>query len=131
MKKRMILSIFWLILGVSLFGAALAGLLDEFWSGMGGGLMAVGILQLWRQFRYHTNETYREAVDTANSDERNKFLATKAWAWAGYWFVMVGALGTIAFKLLGQEQLSTFCGFSVCVLMVLYWVNWLWLRRKY
>lgn len=129
-NKRMILSIVWLLMGIGLFGAALAGILDEFWSGMGGGLIAVGVLQLVRQVRYQTSERYREAVDTANSDERYQFLANKAWAWAGYWFVMIGAVGTIVFRILKMGELSTFCGGSICLILVLYWLSYAVLRRK-
>lgn len=129
--KKMLLSILWMVLGIGLFAGSLMGLLDEFWSGMGCGFIAVGVLQLVRQIRYKTNENYREAVDTANSDERNKFLANKAWAWAGYLFVMIGAVGSIVFRILGMEDLSAFCGGSVCLIMVLYWFSYLWLRKKY
>lgn len=105
--------------------------MDEFWNGMGCSLMAVGVLQLWRNIRYRTDESYREQVDVANSDERNKFLSQKAWAWTGCWFVLIGAIGTLGFKIAGLDQLSTMCGGSVCLILVLYWVMYLYLRKKY
>ena len=70
-------------------------------------------------------------ADTAANDERNKFLANKAWAWAGYWFVLLAGSGTVIFKLMGREDLMMFCSGSVCFMMVLYWLNYLWLSRKY
>ena len=98
---------------------------------MGIAFLFIGTLQLLRQRRYHTNESYRERVDTAANDERNKFLANKAWAWAGYWFVLLAGSGTVIFKLMGREDLMMFCSGSVCFMMVLYWLNYLWLSRKY
>lgn len=130
-NKKMILSILWLVLGIGLTAGGVMGLLDEFWSGMGGGFLAVGVLQLVRFIRYQTSESYREAVDVTKSDERYKYLANKAWAWAGYMFVMIGAVGTIVFRILGMGNLSAFCGGSVCLIMVLYWLSYLWLRKKY
>jgi len=129
--KKMMVSILWLLLGIGMTAGGVLGLLDEFWSGMGGGFLAVGVLQLVRRVRYKTNENYREAVDTANSDERFKFLANKAWAWAGYLFVMIGAVGVIVFRILGMGDLSTFCGGCVCLILVLYWLSYLFLRKKY
>ena len=82
-NRRMILSIVWIVLGASLLGANLAGLLGDYWSGLGGGLLGVGVFQVIRNVRYLSNPAYREKVDTTNSDERNRFLAGRAWAWAG------------------------------------------------
>lgn len=130
-NKKMMISVLWLLLGIGLTVGGILGLLDEFWSGMGGGFLAVGVLQLVRRIRYQTNESYREAVDTAKSDERYQFLANKAWAWAGYLFVMIGAVGVIVFRILGMDDLATFCGGSVCLIMVLYWLCYVFLRKKY
>ena len=130
-NKKMMISVLWLLLGIGLTVGGILGLLDEFWSGMGGGFLAVGVLQLVRRIRYQTNESYREAVDTAKSDERYKFLANKAWAWAGYLFVMIGAVGVIVFRILGMGDLATFCGGSVCLILVLYWLSYVFLRKKY
>lgn len=130
-NKRWITSIVYIALGVGLLGCGIAQILDEFWSGMGGGLLGVGLVRMIQMIRYQKNETYKEAVDTAMSDERNRFIANKAWAWAGYWYVLIGAVGTLVFRLVGMEELSVFCGSSICLILVLYWVSYLWLRKKY
>lgn len=131
MIKRLLASILYLLLGGGLILAGALNLVDSFWVGMGGGLLAVGAVQCVRQLRYRTNPEYKEAVDTANADERNRFLSMKAWSWAGYLFVFAGALGTILFRVFGQELLSQFCAFSLCLVLVLYWVSYLILRKKY
>ena len=130
-NKRWITSIVYIALGVVLLGCGIAQILDEFWSGMGGGLLGVGIVRMIQMIRYQKNETYKEAGDTAMSDERNRFIANKAWAWAGYWYVLIGAVGTLGFRRVGMEELSVFCGSIICLFLVLYWVSHLWLRKKY
>lgn len=130
-NKRWITSIVYIALGAVLLGCGIAEIVDEFWSGMGGGLLGVGLVRMIQMIRYQKNETYKEAVDTARSDERNRFIANKAWAWAGYWYVLIGAVGTLVFRLVGMEELSVFCGSSICLILVLYWVSYLWLRKKY
>ena len=129
--RRMVLSIVWVMLGLVLIIGGLLGHLEEFWSGMGAAFLTVGGLQIVRQIRYRTNQEYREKVDVAASDERNKFLSSRAWAWAGYCYVMVAAVGTIIFKLLGREELMMLCSGSVCVILLLYWSCYMVLRRKY
>ena len=129
--KRIYIDIFWIILGAVLIGCGIAGLVDSFWSGMGGALIAVGGVRMIQQIRLRKNDEYREKIETEISDERNKFINGKAWAWAGYLFVMINAVGTIGFKILGNEQLSQYCAFAVCIIILLYWISYLFLRRKY
>ena len=130
-NRRMILSIVWIVLGASLLGANLAGLLGDYWSGLGGGLLGVGVFQVIRNVRYLSNPAYREKVDTTNSDERNRFLAGRAWAWAGYLYVLVAAIATIVFQIIGKTELATAAGFSVCIIMVFHWLSYLYLQNKY
>lgn len=130
-SRRIYLSIFWMVLGVILFVMGAMGKLDSFWSGMGGALIAVGALQTIRWSKYRRNEDYRESFDTQANDERNRFISSKAWAWSGYASIIAGAVGSIVFKLIGYEQLSTFCACAVCLLMLLYWLFYMLLSRKY
>ena len=130
-NRRVILSSFWIVLGTVLIGCNMAGLVDDYWSGLGAGLLGVGVFQIIRNVRYLRNPEYREKVDTTNQDERNKFLANKAWAWAGYLYVLTAAIATIVFQILGKRELSTFAGFSVCVIMVFHWLSYLYLQKKY
>ena len=128
---RFFLSFFWIVLGAVLFVCHASGLIEEYWSGMGIAFIVVGILQVIRNIRYRTNEDYREKFDTASKDERNRFIANKAWAWAGYLFVMIAAVGSIVFKLMGREDLMMLASSSVCLIMLLYWGSWMVLRKKY
>ena len=129
--RRMVLSIFWVLLGAVLFICSALGIVDSYWSGMGGGFLAVGVIQLIRHIRYRKNEDYREKVDVANHDERNRFLAGRAWAWAGYLFVLISGVATIAFKVMGQDVWSLASSYALCLLLVLYWGAYLVLKRKY
>ena len=130
-NRRMILSIVWIVLGASLLGANLAGLLGDYWSGLGGGLLGVGVFQVIRNVRYLSNPAYREKVDTTNSDERNRFLAGRAWAWAGYLYVLCAAIATIVFQIIGKQELAVAAGFSVCIIMIFHWLSYLYLQKKY
>ena len=130
-NRRIIFNIFWMVLGGVLIGCNMAGLVDDSWWGFGAGLLGVGVVQTIRNIRYLRSAEYREKVNTTNQDERNRFLANKAWAWAGYLYVLVAAVATIVFQLLGKTELSTAAGFSVCIIMVFHWLSYLYLQRKY
>ena len=128
---RFFLSFFWIVLGAVLFVCHASGLIEEYWSSMGFAFIVVGILQVIRYIRYRTNEEYREKFDTESKDERNRFIANKAWAWAGYLFVLTGGVGAIVFKLMGREDLMMMASGCVCLMICFYWVSFLLLRRKY
>lgn len=130
-NKRFIASIVEIIIGIILIVGSLFGIVDEFWSGMGTTMLVIGILILIRQIKYKMNEEYREKYDVERSDERNRYLSGKAWAWAGYLFVMISAVATIMLKLAGEEELMLVTSGSVCLIIVLYWVSYMVLRRKY
>lgn len=130
-KKRMAVQVLEILAGIVLLSLGIAGKVDEFWSGMGGALIGVGAMYLVQTVRYHKNETYRENVNTERNDERNRFLSIKAWQWAGGWFVMIAAIGTFIFKFAGKEDLMMLCSGGVCLMLVLYWVSYLYLKKKY
>ena len=130
-KKKMALSIFWMVLGAALIGCNMAGLVGEIWSGMGGGLLAVGGIQVYRQLKYRRNEEYREKVDIAMEDERNRFIRSKAWAWAGYLFVIIAAVGSLILRFAGKDELADMAAYGVALLVFLYWFSYMVLSRKY
>ena len=130
-KKDIIFGVIWLLLGLVLTVLCCLETLDEFWSGMGSALMVVGIVRLLRSYRLSRSKTYREKREVAETDERLHFIRNKAWAWAGYLFIIICAIGTIIFKLLGQDLLCMFLSGAVCLMLVLFWVSFFVLKKKY
>lgn len=129
--KRMIANIVEIVLGVILTILGYTGVVDSYWSGMGTALIFVGIIFLFRTFRYKTNTEYKEKVDVEVNDERNKYLRMMAWSWTGYFFVLIAAFASIIFRILGYNQYSMMAGYAVCLLITLYWISFLILRRKH
>ena len=129
--RRIIVSVIYIILGVVLFALGLMKIVDEFWNGMGAALIVVGVIRLAQFFRFRKDEAYREKMETETSDERNRFIRNKAWAWSGYLFVIIAAVSTIVFRVMGQELISRVAGFAICVLLILYWGSYLVLQKKY
>ena len=131
MDKKNIYPICLLAAGFSLVGLGVAEILDEFWSGMGSALAIVGLLRLLRYYRLKKNPAYREKMETAITDERNQFIRAKAWSWAGYLFILCAAVAVIIFKLLNLDLLSQASSGAVCLMLVLYWISYFVLKRKY
>ena len=130
-NKRMIACILEIVIGIVLTVCGVLGIVDSYWSGMGTALVVVGGALLIRHIRYQTDKDYQENMDVEVKDERNKFLAMKAWSWAGYLFVMICAVASIVLKIAGLEQYSVIAGLCVCLLTLLYWGAYMILRKKY
>ena len=131
-NKKLVLSIFWAVVGLVLTVLSVTEVLDSsIYSGMGGGLMAVGVLQSIRNVKYRKDADYREKIDVEANDERNRFLRMKSWSWAGYIAILVESVGVIVAIILGEETLRLILSLSVCLILVAYWVSYLVLSRKY
>ena len=126
-----ILPILYVIIGATLGICGELGVVDQFWNGLGAAFVVMGVLRLIRLIRYSTNTEYKEKTDTAIQDERNRFIRNKAWAWAGYLYIIIAAVATIVFKLLEQDTLMFAASGSVCIILVLYWISYFILRKKY
>ena len=131
-KKHLMLSVFWIILGLAFTALAVTRTVEiDVLSGLGGGLIAVGVLQLIRNLRYRKDPAYREKVDTVEGDERYRFIRMKSWSWAGYAVIVAEGIGTVAARLMGQETVSDVLSYSVCLLLCAYWISFLVISKKY
>lgn len=131
-NKRLALSVFWAVFGAVLIALSVAEVLDStIYAGMGGGLMAVGILQVMRNLKYRRDDSYREQVDIEATDERSRFLRQKAWAWAGYAAVLIEAIISAGALVMGQEYLSRIMMSCVALLVFCFWGAYMLAARKY
>ena len=130
-NRRLVLGVVYITLGLLLGVLSFTGLVDEWWQSFGVAIFIVGVADIFRHRKYVTNAEYREKVDLSNNDERIRFLSMKAWSWAGYMFVIIAALAVIGFQIVGLEVWSMACSGCVCLVMVLYWLSYLLLNKKY
>ena len=129
--KNYIICVLYVVLGLILIALSIFEKVDQFWRGMGSALLVIGVIRLLRNYRLNKSEEYREKMEIEAKDERNHFIRNKAWAWAGYLFVLIMAVATIIFKIIGQETFMMFASGSVCLMLVLFWISYLIIRRKY
>ena len=130
-KSHIIYRIILLIAGLTLMGLSIAGLVTEFWSGMGSALAVVGGARLLQFYRLQKNEAYREKMKIQTTDERLKYIRNKAWAWAGYLFILICGIAVIVLEIAGQHLISMATSCVVCLMLVLYWICFWILAKKY
>lgn len=130
-NKNLFLNIFWIVLGSVLVVISTMGVIGNIYTGFGGGLVVVGIIQLIRAIRYKSDPKFKENIDIAIRDERNSYLRIKAWSWAGYLFVMISSAVTIICMVLSLEIYMQMASCAVCLMLILYWGSYCILCRKY
>ena len=131
-NRRLLLSIFWVVLGAALLVLSATGVLDSsMYAGMGGGLIAVGALQIARNLRYRRDPAYREKIDTEVGDERNRFLRMKSWSWAGYITVLAEGVASVVAMIRGARTVQLVLFYSVCLLVAAYYFSYVILSKKY
>ena len=122
-NKKLALSIFWVVLGLTLFILSVAEVLDDTdYAGMGAALTDVGIRQVWRNLKNRSDREYREKIDIEAGDERNKTIRMQSWAWTGYLFILVAAVASVVAYFLGQAVVQQTLCYSICFMLVVYWL---------
>ena len=130
-KRKMLVSLIWVIIGTTLIILDFIGIIDNpIYSGMGGGWLAVGAMQIYRNLRYHSNDEYKEKIDIEYSDERNRYIRMKAWSWAGYLFIIGAAIICIALFVIGQTIYGQIISYCMCAVLALYWIAYIVLQKK-
>lgn len=121
-SKRMFCYGFLVVAGISILVMSCFDLLDNFWSGFGGGIAAVGIIRLIYGIKYRKNEAYAKAVDVSINDERNIYVVRKAKSAAFY-------ITVIALAIIGFDVYSQAACFALCGMLIIYWVSYLIINK--
>lgn len=80
LKEQKRFGILWLVVGLSLIAVGLALRTPEgsFFSGLGGGIIAVGIMRLARVYRFRRDPERAADYEASLKDERTVYIAGKA-----------------------------------------------------
>ena len=128
-KQNMIFSIIWMVIGLVLVICGAADAVDDFWSGFGGGLFIIGVLQMIRYIRYRTSKKYQEKFDIGVTDERNQFISRKSWACAARMYLVFAAVAVIVLNVAGKDTLILGISVSTGVLFLLFWIFYLYFKK--
>ena len=137
MKNRFLITgIIYIVLGIALFVVSMTVNLGDttiarVMPGMAGGFLGVGAISLYRGIRLNKDTEYRENFEVETHDERNKYHRTKAWSWAGYLFIIGCSVFVLIFALIDRPDLMQMAAYGTCIMLVLYWVCYLIVRKKY
>lgn len=77
------------------------------YEGLGFGLMAGGIVSALRNLRYLRSPELRKKKEVEETDERNRLIGLRCWAYAGYTMFLILYVGVMAGGFISMTVLKT------------------------
>ncbi len=131
-NRKLVVNAVLLLAGIVIWTLAFLGKIPaEMWSGIGAALVVIEALQIRRNLKYRTDPEYKKKIDIEASDERNAYIRMKAWSWTGYIFILGAAAISLVLFLTGQTLAGQILNYCMCASLLIYYVTYLVLSRKY
>ena len=133
MQKRLYYAYAYLLLGAALnIAAFFTHSNNYFLSSFGSAMLIIGIVRIIRHKRLVSSDKAVKQQEIAETDERNIMLAEKARSWAFAAYIILTGIVLIVLAILGiQDTLVQMISYSICLLVILYWICYHILKRKY
>ena len=132
-NKRFTLYIIEIVIGIIIDAMAFSGIVSDpsVLSGIGSGILAVGLVQLFRAVRIEQDPELKKRVETASKDERYAFISMKAKEAAFAIYLIIAGVISMAALILGYESLGMTAAMSICLLVILYTIMFRIMAKKY
>ena len=134
-KKKMMWRI-WVYITYILIGAVFCvlrylGMGSDMLFSIGVAFIVCGAVQSVRIIRLVNNPEKMEERSIAEKDERNIMLWNKARSLAFAIYIFAAAIGMAVMYIMGQETVGLTLAYSICGLVIIYWISYYILRSKY
>lgn len=132
-NKRYIIYVIEIAIGIIIDVLAFSGLVSDpgVLSGIGSGILVVGLTQLLRAIRIEHDPKLKKRVETASTDERYAFISMKAKEAAFAIYMIIAGILCIVCLILGYEREGMIAAMSICLLAILYTIMFHILAKKY
>ena len=132
-NKRFTIYIIEIAIGIIIEMLAFSGIASDpsVLTGIGSGILAVGLVQLFRAVRIEQDPELKKRVETASKDERYAFISMKAKEAAFVIYLIIAGVISMAALILGYEGLGMTAAMSICLLVILYTIMFRIMAKKY
>jgi len=130
LKTRAILAGIYIVLGLGLMATGYFAAQDMA-SSFGLMLLVVGLARLLQLRRISRTEESLKQREIAEQDERSIMLYTKARSLAFVVYIIASAVAVIVLMLLGHDVIGQTVSICFLALVLIYWICYFTLRRRY
>lgn len=132
MKQRFVIAVSYIVLGcILVVTGILKGPENSFFSVFGFSLLIMGILRLYRHRKIAATPQAMRKQELAEKDEMTLMIAERARSWSFSLSVTGAGILVIVLQFLGYHEQSQPFAWYVCAMVVLYWISYVLLRKKY
>lgn len=131
-KLRLFLAIFYLLLGAAFIAVHWKGASQNDAFSYFGLIFAVcGITRIRRYYSMRKHPERMKRAEIAENDERNIMIWTKARSLAFAVYVGLAGTAVILLHLLNRTSEAVIVAYTVCAFVLIYWICYQVIRRKY
>ena len=132
LNTRLYFALSFSIIGIALIIiSAITNVLDGFLGPWGLGLLIIGIARVRNHFLITKNEETLRNREIAENDERNITIVNKARSISFILYILIASIAVIILQILNQTEVAIIVSFSVCALILIYWISYFIISRKY
>ncbi|MBR3949566.1 MAG: DUF2178 domain-containing protein [Oscillospiraceae bacterium] len=132
LKQRFLTAVSYIVIGlILLLSACLTNFENHFLTAYGIALVLMGILRLIRHRKITASEQTIRRQELAETDERTRMIAERARSWAFSLTILLAGIAVIVLSLLGRHEEALPFSWLVCGMVVLYWLCWYFVQKKY
>ncbi len=132
LKKRLYYAIGYLVIGAALILLQFIGSVNgEISSCFGVAFAVCGVVRIIQYIRLISDKDRMEQREIAEKDERNIMLWTQARSWAFGIYTILSGGAILVLYMLNMEFAGQIIAYALCSLVLIYWVCYMILRRKY
>lgn len=132
MKRENInFAIMYIVIGIAAIISKMLHIIDnDALFDVGSAFVLIGIIQLVRNIRYKTNNEYKKKIDIQNSDERNIYIANKAWSLTGKITIILLAVASIILRIMQYETIANVLCVIFGIETTIYLITYFIISRK-
>ncbi len=132
-NKKYTIYVIEIVIGIIIEAFAFSGIASDpsVLTGIGSGILAVGLVQLFRAVRIEQDPALKKRVETASKDERYAFISMKAKEAAFAIYLIIAGVVSMTALILGYEREGMIAAMSICLLVILYTIMFRMLAKKY
>lgn len=132
MNQRFAIAVGYILLGLALVIADILRSFDNyFFFSFGLTLVIMGIVRLFRYQKITKNDQTLRKQELAESDERIRMIAERARSWCFSLSLMGAGAVVIVLNVMGKHDEALPFAWYVCGMVVLYWICWIIIHKKY
>ena len=132
LKQRLYIAVSHIILGLVLLTIALLSKSDNYFlTAFGIGILLNGIMRILRHRKITKDAHSIRKQELTENDERLRMMSERAKSWTFSLSIMAAGTVVIVLSLLGYHDEALPFAWYVCGMVVLYWICWNIIRRKY